>query len=168
MLDIARRRNPEVTFHQGDMATFQLGATFQAVVCLFSSIGYVQTVERMNQTLRRFASHTAPGGVVVVDSWITPDRWKRSHLQALLVDETDLKLARLSRSDQDGMLSILELHHLVVTAAGAESFVERHEMGLFTPEQYRAAFEEAGLTVTYDPHGGPLGREVYVGLRPVT
>jgi ubiquinone/menaquinone biosynthesis C-methylase UbiE len=165
MLEIARRRNPDVVFHQGDMTTLQLGETFDAVVCLFSSIGYVQTVEKLNQTLQAFARHTTPGGVVVIDGWVTPDRWKPLYLHALLVDEPDLKIARLARNVQEGMRSIMNMHHLVVTADGATSFVERHEMGLFTPEQYCVAFEQAGLMVTYDPDGGLSGRGVYTGVR---
>ena len=70
MLEIARRRHPDVTFHQADMAHLQLGTTFDAVICMFSSIGYVKTVEGLNQTLRAFARHTVPGGVVIVDGWL--------------------------------------------------------------------------------------------------
>ena len=44
-------------------------------------------------------------------------------------------------------------------------FTVRHEMGLFTSEQYRTAFEPAGLTVVaYDPGAG-LRHGLYVGLR---
>jgi SAM-dependent methyltransferase len=166
MLAIARRRHPDVTFHQADMTTLDLGTTFDAVICLFSSIGYVKTIETLRQTLRAFARHVVPGGVVVVDGWITPDNWHDGYLHALLVDEPDLKLARLSRNTRDGTLSVMEMHHLAVTVGGADSFVERHEMGLFTPEQYCAAFEQAGLGVTYDAAGGLSGRGVYIGLRP--
>ena len=84
------------------------------------------------------------------------------------MDEPDLKVARFSRSDQVGTCSIMEMHHLVVTRDGAETFMERHELGLFTPEQYCAAFEQAGLAVTYDPDGGYRGRGGYVGVRPST
>src|SRR5258707_11718440 len=42
MLAIARQRNPEVVFHHADMADFDLGRRFDAIVCLFSSIGYVK------------------------------------------------------------------------------------------------------------------------------
>ena len=34
MLDIASRRNPDVTFHLADMTHLQLGTTFDAVICL--------------------------------------------------------------------------------------------------------------------------------------
>ena len=82
------------------------------------------------------------------------------------MDEPDLKIARLTRSEQVGTCSIMEMHHLVVTQDGADAFVERHEMGLFAPAQYCAAFEQAGLAVTYDPDGGYRGRGGYVGVRP--
>src|SRR6476620_1453307 len=41
LLEVARERNPEIVFHQGDMAHFKLGRRFDVVTCLFSSIGYV-------------------------------------------------------------------------------------------------------------------------------
>jgi hypothetical protein len=55
---------------------------------------------------------------------------------------------------------------MVLTREGVDSFVERHEMGLFTLEQYCAAFETAGLILTYDPDGGYQRRGQYVGVRP--
>jgi ubiquinone/menaquinone biosynthesis C-methylase UbiE len=165
MLEVARQRNPEIAFHLADMAELDLGTTFDAVICLFSSIGYVRTFDKLQRTMRAFARHMAPGGVVIVDGWMTPDRWRVGYLHATLVDEPELKIARISRSEQQGTTSIMEMHHLVVTPDGAESFVERHEMGLFTVEEYRAAFEAAGLAVTYDPAGGYDGRGLYLGVK---
>lgn len=166
MLAIARERNPDVTFHVGDMTRLQLGRQYDAVICMFSSIGYARTVENLERTLRGFAEHTVPGGVVVVGGWLRPDQWIPGFLKADVVDEPDMKVARLSRSERHDTISVLEMHYLVLTRDGVDSFVERHEMGLFTPEQYCAAFEAAGLTVTYDPEGGYARRGQYVGVRP--
>src|SRR4051812_24592288 len=47
MLAIARERLPNVSLHEGDMTDFDLGKRFEAVVCMFSSIGYVRTEERL-------------------------------------------------------------------------------------------------------------------------
>jgi hypothetical protein len=58
-----------------------------------------------------------------------------------------------------------DFHYLVGTPAGIEHFTERHEMGLFTDEQHRAAFTAAGLDVAYDAEG-LMGRGVYIGIRP--
>ena len=40
-----------------------LGRTFDAVVCLFSSIGYVGTEERLRAAIGSMARHAAPGGM---------------------------------------------------------------------------------------------------------
>src|SRR5215203_535214 len=57
MLAIARERLPHVSFHNGDMSDFQLGQQFDAVVCLFSSIGYVRTLQALRQAVRTMADH---------------------------------------------------------------------------------------------------------------
>ena len=41
MLAIARRKLPAIALHVADMRTFDLGRSFDAVICLFSSIGHV-------------------------------------------------------------------------------------------------------------------------------
>ena len=51
-LEAARRRNPGGTFFRGDMAWFQLNRRYDVVMSLFSSIGYVKTLERVTSTLR--------------------------------------------------------------------------------------------------------------------
>src|SRR5687767_4019171 len=40
MLLVARKKYPKIRFHQGDMTDFDLGRQFDAIACLFSSIGY--------------------------------------------------------------------------------------------------------------------------------
>jgi len=48
----ARARLGAVVVHEGDMRTFALGRRFDAVTCLFSSIGYARTPEDLGQTGR--------------------------------------------------------------------------------------------------------------------
>src|SRR4030095_13843747 len=51
LLAIARQRNPEVPLHHADMVAFALGRTFDVVTCLFSSIGYVNTLAKLSRAL---------------------------------------------------------------------------------------------------------------------
>lgn len=164
MLAVARRRNPDIPFHQADMTDFELGRQFDAVVCLFSSIGYVRTVPMLYQAVATFARHTNPGGLVVVEPWFTPNAWKDGTISSLFVDQPELKIARMSVSERQGTLSIMDMHHLVATPAGVEHFVERHEMGLFTRDEYLAAFTAAGLEATFD-ETGLIGRGLCIGVR---
>ena len=166
MLEIARAKLPGITFHQGDMATFDLACEYDAVITLFSSIGYVKTVERLNTTLTCLARHTRPGGVVVVEPWFTPDAWKPDTVHAGLYGDTpELKIARVNTSFREGRISWFDLHHLVGTPEGTTHFVEHHELGLFTIDEMRAAFEQAGLETEYDAEG-LTGRGLWVGAKP--
>src|SRR5512141_2567301 len=61
LLAIAKKKHPKIRFHQGDMTNFDLGRQFDAVVCLFSSIGYVKTKPRLQRAIRMMAHHVLPG-----------------------------------------------------------------------------------------------------------
>src|SRR5262245_37901160 len=162
MLAVARGRHPGIPFHRGDMASFDLGRRFDAVICLFSSIGYVRTEERLRKAVAAMRRHLLVGGVLVLEPWLTPSAVRLGIPHALFVDRPELKIARLSASRVEGTLSIIDFDYLVGTGAGVDHFTERHELGLFTHEQYMAAVEATGLKVTYDPEG-LTGRGLYVG-----
>lgn len=164
MLAVAAERLPGVPLHKADMTTLDLGREFDLVTCLFSSIAYVVTRERLRQALAAMARHVAPGGLLVLEPWILPDAWLPDHVHALFVDEPDLKIARMNRGAPLDDSIVLEFEYLVATPEGIDHFTERHEAGMFTDEDYREAFEAAGLTVELDPEG-LMGRGLYIGAR---
>ncbi len=164
MLKQARRKHPDVRFYNGDMCSFQLGKKYDVITCLFSAIGHVKTKMRLQRAIGRMAQHLKPGGLLLLEPWLTPDRWSLGRLSANFVDLPELKLARLSISKRRGNLSINDEHHLVGSTTGIEYFVERLEMGLFTPETYIDALEKAGLKVKHDKKG-LIGRGLYLGIK---
>jgi len=145
------------------MADFDLGKRFDAVVCMFSSIGYVRTEERLRSATASMARHLEPGGILVVEPWLAPADWLDRHVGAVFVDEPELKIARMNIAQREGNVSIVEFEYLVGTPDGIERFSERHELGLFTVEQYLEAFRAAGLEANHDPDG-PMGRGLYVAV----
>ena len=165
LLAIAAERLADVPLHEGDMVDFDLGRRFDAAVCLFSSIGYVKTLENLERAVTSMADHLEPGGVLVVEPWLTPDVWEDGHLGAVFVDEPELKIARVNLAEREGRLSRFVFHYLVLTSEGVERFEEPHELGLFTHEEYRSAFRAARLDVEHDPEG-LMGRGLYVGCAP--
>jgi ubiquinone/menaquinone biosynthesis C-methylase UbiE len=161
LLTIARERLPGVELIEGDMTAFDLGRRFDAVVCLFSSIGYARTVGRLDAALASMARHVAPGGTLIVEPWLAPEDWRAGHVHMLAVDDEALKIARVTHASREGDVSIADFAYVVATPAGVDHFAERHELGLFTDAQYRAAFTSAGLRVEHDPEG-LMGRGLYV------
>jgi SAM-dependent methyltransferase len=164
MLTIAAARVPEVALHQADIISFNLSKKFDAIVCLFSSIGYVPNVVRLNQTLQTFARHLNPGGVVIIEPWYTPEQWVDGHLNALYVDESDLKVARMNVSRRDQNVSIINFHYMVGSSDGIRTFSEPHRLTLFTRAEYEAAFRSAGFTVQFEEQG-LTDRGLYIGSK---
>jgi len=164
LIEIAHRRLGDVPLHRADMVDFDLGCRFDVVTCLFSSIGYVRTEENLRRATTSMARHVEPGGLLVVEPWILPGDWTPGGVYAQFVDEPDLKVARVNVSPPAGETVVLEMHHLVGTPEEVEHFVERHELGMFTDEQYVDAFRAARLEVDRDPEG-LMGRGLYLGTR---
>jgi SAM-dependent methyltransferase len=165
MAAIARAKlGPEIPIHAGDMRSFALGRTFDAVSCMFSSIGYARDELQLGRALSAMAHHLAPGGVLVVDAWLLPEQWHDGHRQAHAVNEEDLALARLDTSHRMGRTSILDFHFALATDKGVDRFNERHELTMHTAEEYEAAFTAAGCEPERVP-GLPDGRLRYAAVR---
>lgn len=165
LLAIARERNPDCTLHEGDMRDFDLGKTFDAVTCLFSSIGYMHSLEDLDRAIANMARHVNPGGVLVVEGWFTPDVFEPHHVGAVFVDEPDLKIARVNNALVDGRLSKFIFHYVVGTPDEVTSFTEDHALALITREEYEEAFTAAGLEVRVEADG-LMGRGIYIGTKP--
>ncbi|HLW61204.1 MAG TPA: class I SAM-dependent methyltransferase [bacterium] len=164
ILATARRRHPDVVFHHADMVRFDLPRRFDVVTCLFASIAYAGTVAKLHEAVGSMRRHVRAGGLVIVEPFVRPEDFQPGRLGAIFVDRPDLKIARLHISAADRGLAVLPFHYLVATPSGVEHFVERHELALFSHDEYLAAFRAADLTVRYE-HDGLMGRGLYIGLR---
>ena len=160
---IASEKCPEGTFRVADMRSFELPERYDAVVSLFSAIGYARDETGLGATLGRMREHLVPGGVVVVDPWFAPgeltDGWISTH-----VGKTDrATVCRMSRTLLQDGLSRLEFEYLIGTADGIERRSEVHELGLFTQEQMEEAFVRHGLRVERKEKALRT-RGIYVGV----
>jgi len=165
-LRAARLKNPAGSYTRADMTDFDLAATYDAVTCLFSAIGYVRTAGRLQRAIACMARHVNPGGVLIVEPWLTPDDWKPGatfiHAGEIGAD----KVCRMSLSGQEGNLSVVQMHYLRGRPDGIEHYSERLELGLFTRDEMTRAFESANMEVGYDAEG-LMGRGLYLA-RPRT
>lgn len=165
MLKMARKKLPGIRFTQGDMRSFDLNRQFDVVTCLFSAIGYMTTKADLQTAVKNMSRHVAPGGVLLVEPWFTPDQWRKGYVTAVRVDKPDVKIVRMSHSGKRGQLSLINFQYLIGTSKGIEHINEQHELGLFTHEEYMNSFTKAGLITTHDPEG-IFGRGLYIGTKP--
>jgi len=163
MLALARETLPGVPLERADMVELDLGRGFDAITCLFSSIGYAVLPERLDRAVRAMAGHLHPGGVLVVEPWVTPDTWIGNGTDTVdVVEHPGGTLVRIISSRRTGDETLLRMHYVHGAGGEIETEDEQHRLGLFSQGRYLDAFASAGLTaVWHDP--GLRGRGLIVG-----
>ena len=166
LLAVARKKLPGVRLEAADMRELDLARRFDVVTCLFSSIGYVQTPDALRSSIAAMARHVAPGSVLIVEPWLTPSSFDPSFpSRAVVVDRPGLQAVRMNDSRVEGGISIMDFHYLIARPGQPmDHLVETHTLGLFTDDEYRGAFEAAGLDVEHDADG-LMGRGLWIGRR---
>ncbi len=171
MLAVAAGRLPEdVPLVEGDLRTFDLGRTFDLVTCLFSSIGHVEDERELDAAIGRMAAHVAPGGVLLVEPWLTPDRVVPDGVRNVLTARSgDDVVARTASSRQDDDALVVEYAWAVATRSGAASLHESFRMPLFPQARYLEAVSRAGLSATWRDElpGLDAPRGILIGRREV-
>src|SRR5579862_301320 len=113
MLGVARKKVKGVRFQQADIVTLNLGREFDAIICIFSSIGYLRTDAALKKTLRNFTRHLKTEGVVIIEPWLTKGGYTKGHPAMGTYGDDNTKIARLSVSNVRGDISIMDMHHLI-------------------------------------------------------
>lgn len=164
-LRAAKAAVPQAELHLGDMREFDLGRTFDAISCMFGSIGYMADTDELSAALTRFARHLVQGGVLAVDPWWFLENYTDGYVSGSMTEVEGMTISRVSHSRLEGTASRMDVHYVVAdSGSGTRHFVENHLITLFTRRQYENAFTAAGFTVDYI-EGLHAGRGLFVGVR---
>lgn len=158
---IAEQKHLAGQFFAADMSDFHLSRRYDAVVCLFSSIGYLKTLDRVSRALSCFREHLAPGGMIVIEPWFAPGALDPERVFRHAGEGNGVRVSRVSRTEIDGRLSRLHFEYEVTDATDTRRLSEVHELGLFTTAELLQTFQGVGLQVDHDPKG-LTGRGLYV------
>ena len=164
MLALAHERCPSVQLVEADMRSFNLGMKFDAVVSVFSGIGYLTEQSDLRQAVRTMASHLKPGGVLALEGWVEPEAWLGASVSADSWRTDELAVARVTKSDAEGMRSSFTARYTVATLQGITSIDEHHVLRLSDPEEFATAYQQAGLVFERLPSLLRPGRGGYIGL----
>ena len=166
MLRVARKKLPAVRWVRGRMETFRLARKFDVITCLFSAIGYVRNERELRRTIANFARHLEPGGVAIVEPWLTRRAYHPGSVHVGTFGSPEFPIVRMHASERRGNRSILDMHHLVGTPRGVRYWVEHHDLGMFSVGTYFSAFRAVGLRPRFLAKGLMKGRGVYIAVRP--
>lgn len=76
-LRLARLKHPHGRFTVADMTDFSLAERYDAVICMFSSIGYVRTLPALERALCCFTQHLARMAASSSSPGSRPKSWNR-------------------------------------------------------------------------------------------
>lgn len=166
MAAVARQKLPEVPIWTVDMRELRVPAPFDAVLCLFSSIGYLLDEAGVRQAIAAMAAAVRPGGVLIVEPWIDAAIYDVGRPIVQIYDTPDLKLVRATVSQRRDDIAVTDMHWMVVPRGGPiEQFSDLHELWFCPPEVMRRAFVDAGLSVAFLEGGLGTGRGLWIGQR---
>ncbi|HLL66956.1 MAG TPA: class I SAM-dependent methyltransferase [Micromonosporaceae bacterium] len=165
MRELAQAKLPEVRIHAGDMRDFTLGADFDAVVCLFSAIGYTRSDQELRAAVTAMTAHLSTGGVLVIEPWYTPDAHRSGAVHHVVAHTPERTIVRLSYSSHQDRQSRLLMHYLIGDASGINHFTDEHHLTLFTNEEYTAAVTDAGCTMVEFTEGRAAGRHRIIAVK---
>ncbi|MBY9003470.1 MAG: class I SAM-dependent methyltransferase [Candidatus Lokiarchaeota archaeon] len=166
MLDVARKNYPDIRFIQADMIELDLKEKFDAIICLFSSIGYVKTYENLEKTIINFANHLKQGGVVIIEPWLTKSNAIAGLASMTTYESDDIKIARQCVTKIAGDITPFEMHYMIAKKnEDVIYFKDHHELGLFDTDKTIQMMEEAGIETKYLDKGLETERGLFIGVK---
>ncbi|MFZ7113334.1 MAG: class I SAM-dependent DNA methyltransferase [Desulfatiglandales bacterium] len=165
MLDVAKEKFPDIRFHLGNLIDFTLETDFDAMICMYGSIGFVKSVDNLRVAMKRIATHLRPNGLALITPWSTVEDFQEV-IVVDAADRPDLKIARMEQVRlKEPKIVEVTFHHLL----GRENNVQYHkqslEIGLFSRDEYISAMADAGLKVVEEYRGTDVRGGAYIGKR---
>ncbi len=154
MLRLARRLNPQVTYHRGDMRIVNLGRTFDGAL-ISDAVSYMLTPRDLTRAFRTAYLHVRPGGAFVTyaehfresfeQNFTRVNRGRHGCDEVVFVENL---------YDRDPSDTTMEATFLYVLRRSGRLRVEtdRHVLGLLPEAAWRRALRDAGFALL---HAGP-------------
>lgn len=128
MIDIARKKYPQIPFKVANITDFTLDEKFDVIISFFHVMSYQCSNESLCASFANIFKHLKPNGVFLFDCWYGP---------AVLHEKPSVRIKRVS----DGQVSVTRLAEPVLYPD--ENVVDVHyEIIVNTPNKPTQAFKE--------------------------
>jgi ubiquinone/menaquinone biosynthesis C-methylase UbiE len=145
MIEIAEKKVPEVKFSVANMLDFKLKNRFDAIICLFGSIGYARTLSNLKKTMENFHNHLHNGGLIIVEPWVFKKDFRKGHISLDTFEDDELKFVRMARSSISTSTWMIFMHYLIGKNQEIEYFTEVHEMLALNHQDYTEAVQSSAF-----------------------
>jgi len=128
---------------------------------MFSSIGYLTSLQAVQQAIACFRRHLEPAGVILVEPWFPPDKLQSGHRSKQTAEAGGMHIERTSTTEIDGRTCRLRFDYAIRHAGTTQTISETHILGLYTDAEMRSAFVSASLQVRHETTS-PSNRGLYI------
>lgn len=149
MIEHARRLNPGVDYHVGDMRTVSMNRLYDAVLLLDGN-PYLTSLDDLQQTFQVAWNHLRPGGIILtVVEWIREEFIQnQTLLSSRTQGTTDITMIEnLYDPDPDDTTMECTFVYLIRQQGELTTETDRHTLGLFRTDQWLQQMELAGFDI---------------------
>lgn len=145
MLAQSQKQNPECEHHVGDMRTIRLNRYFDAVF-IHDAIDYMTTLEDLTSALETAAVHCKPGGIVLVVPDHVRETFRESTSHGGHDEPKSLRYLEWTwQPEGNKAIYFADFSYLLREGLEIQAIYERHVCGLFSQDEWLAAFQTVGL-----------------------
>ena len=152
MLNVAQSKNSNknIHFHWMDMREFNLeNKKFKVVICLFDSIGYVQTNENILKVFTSIAHHLEDNGIFIFEFWNGGAFIKNYEVSRIKKWKTkEMEIERLSETEMDYIHQLAKVSYTISINKGGESEIIKEQQinRFFFIQEMKNLLHSGGLT----------------------
>ncbi len=176
MLEIAREVNPEVTYLNGDMRSFDLNECFDAVA-IPDSIDYMATLLELEIAIGTACKQLKPGGTLLIVAKTREEFRENNFCYTGTKDDVEITLFENNYiPKKDRTTYEATLVYLIRREAKLSIHTDCHILGLFSQTEWLSLLRGAGLEVSQRRLDGVYDRfilgegeypmQVFVGVKP--
>lgn len=145
MLKIARKRNPEVIYHCGDMRNLGLKESFDVVV-IPDSIGYMTTFRDLEKVVSVAYKHLNPGGILLVVAHTAEDFKENNFVYTGFKGDTEITIFENNYiSDKSETIYEATLIYLIRRKGKLRIYTDCHKIGIFKIKNWLDLFKKTGF-----------------------
>ncbi|MFQ5883968.1 MAG: class I SAM-dependent DNA methyltransferase, partial [Thermoplasmata archaeon] len=147
MLKLARKLNPEVTYHVGDMRTIRLDKSYDAVAIL-DSIDYMSTVEDLRSAFVTTYDHLKPGGIFLTYVEECKERFKQNKTDCSTHSKGDVRVVLIENGFDpapEDTSFVARFVYIILRRGELDIQTDRHICGVFELRTWHDLLKEVGF-----------------------
>jgi len=166
MISVAKEKLPEINFRVADMTNFNFNKKYDVIVCLFSSIAYIKTVDNLKKAINNFYEHLNDGGIMIIEPWFEKESFFEGRTSLITYNSDDIKIARTQVLEIVDDISVLNMDYLIAQKDKKTiHFKDKHELALFNYSEILKIMRDFDLKSKYYEKGIFGKKKIFIGVK---